>query len=384
MASIHKLPDKPNWICFYTDRNSKRRCKSTRTTDKREAERVCFNIQTIEDRARSGRLTEDRARKVIESTVAEIMEASGAPIEQKTVREHFDGWLAVAKAELSSGTFTRYDGIVKMFLEFLGPKANGHLATLRSAEIEKYRTELVNRVSSGTVNTHLKVLRVCLEKAVKQGVFDRNPARMVDNVDRSDKHKRRAFTLPEIKKLIEVASEDWKTMILTGLYSGLRLRDCAGLTALNLNFADGELTLTEEKTNRTRILPIAKPLLRHFETLNLGDDPRAPLCPVLTDKPETWLSNQFYDLMATAGLVAARDHQKTENGNGRSSRRRQSEITFHSLRHSATSLLKRAGVSNAIAQDIIGHDSEAVSRNYTHIDDATKRKALNKLPDVTQ
>lgn len=66
-------------------------------------------------------------------------------------------------------------------------------------------------------------------------------------------------------------------------------------------------------------------------------------------------------------------------GNGRSSRRRQSEITFHSLRHTATSLLKRAGVSNAMAMDLIGHDSEAVSRNYTHIDDATKRKALNKL-----
>jgi len=33
MASVHKLPGKLNWICFYTDRNGKRRCKSTLTRD---------------------------------------------------------------------------------------------------------------------------------------------------------------------------------------------------------------------------------------------------------------------------------------------------------------------------------------------------------------
>jgi integrase len=54
------------------------------------------------------------------------------------------------------------------------------------------------------------------------------------------------------------------------------------------------------------------------------------------------------------------------------------------LRHTATSLLKNAGVSDVIARDIIGHDSAAVSANYTHIDQETKRVALDKLPDVTQ
>lgn len=49
----------------------------------------------------------------------------------------------------------------------------------------------------------------------------------------------------------------------------------------------------------------------------------------------------------------------------------------------ATSSLKRAGVSDSIARDIIGHESVAVSQNYTHIDDATKRESLDKLPDLT-
>jgi hypothetical protein len=34
-------------------------------------------------------------------------------------------------------------------------------------------------------------------------------------------------------------------------------------------------------------------------------------------------------------------------------------------------------------RDIIGHENEAVSRNYTLIETETKRAALDKLPDVT-
>jgi integrase len=41
-----------------------------------------------------------------------------------------------------------------------------------------------------------------------------------------------------------------------------------------------------------------------------------------------------------------------------------SEISFHSLRHSAVTLLKAAGVSDFIAREIVGHDSAAVSRQY--------------------
>src|SRR5207249_7175809 len=109
MASVHKLPGKLNWVCFYTDRNGARRCKSTLTRNKREAARVCAKVQSIEDQARSGYLTEEKARRVIEKVVGEIMAESGAPIERKTVREHFTSWLTAFESERSEGTFTRYE-----------------------------------------------------------------------------------------------------------------------------------------------------------------------------------------------------------------------------------------------------------------------------------
>jgi integrase len=385
MASVHKLPGKLNWICFYTDRNGARRCKSTLTRNKREAARVCAKIQSIEDQARSGCLTEEKARRVIEKVVGEIMAESGAPIERKTVREHFQSWLKAFESERSEGTFTRYEGVADNFLDFLGGKAAGNLAALKAEDVERYRDQLQDRVAPRTVNTHLKVIRVALEKAVKQGIFDRNPARLVDNLDTSDRHERRAFTMAELKKLLAVCGADWKTAVLLGIYTGLRLGDIQSLTWANLDLPAKELTIRTQKTGRVQILPLAAPLWRHIETLPAGDDPRAPLCPSFQGKAVNWLSNSFYELMASAGLVQSRgDHLKKEGKAGRAARRQLSPVSFHSLRHTATSLLKNAGVSDVVARDIVGHESEAVSRSYTHIDTETKRNALDKLPDVTR
>src|SRR5437867_7891123 len=223
MATVHKTPASPNWLCYYSDRNGARRTNSTLTRSKREAERICGKIQSVEDQARTGNITEEKARRVIEKVVSEIMAESGAPIERKTVREHFTSWLKAFESEQSEGTFVRYEGIVTNFLEFLNGKSSGNLAVLRAEDVERYRDHLQDRVAPATVNTHLKVIRVGLEKAVKQGIFDRNPARLVDNLDTTDRHERRAFTLAELKKLLAVCGNDWKTAIMFGIYTGLRL-----------------------------------------------------------------------------------------------------------------------------------------------------------------
>jgi hypothetical protein len=36
----------------------------------------------------------------------------------------------------------------------------------------------------------------------------------------------------------------------------------------------------------------------------------------------------------------------------------------------------------SVVMDIIGHESEAISAPYTHIDEDTKRRAIAKLPRI--
>jgi hypothetical protein len=45
-------------------------------------------------------------------------------------------------------------------------------------------------------------------------------------------------------------------------------------------------------------------------------------------------------------------------------------------------LLKAAGVSDAIAREFIDHDSPTVSKQYIHIPIDALRQAANKLPDI--
>jgi hypothetical protein len=42
------------------------------------------------------------------------------------------------------------------------------------------------------------------------------------------------------------------------------------------------------------------------------------------------------------------------------------------------------GANEATAMALAGHETKAVSRNYTHMDEDVLRAAVDRLPDVTQ
>ena len=198
---------------------------------------------------------------------------------------------------------------------------------------------------------------------------------------------RRPFTIDEIEKLLQEADEDWKGVILFGLYTGQRLGDIVRLTWRNLSLEDGLLTLDSKKTGRHQILPIAQPILDWLGEREGSSDPKDPIFPEFHDIATRsakvgLLSSRFHDLMARAGLVPKHAHQKREGKQGRTGKRTQSELTFHCLRHTATSLMKNAGISPAIVQEFVGHTSKAVSDSYTHIEIEALRKAAGALPDV--
>jgi integrase len=116
-----------------------------------------------------------------------------------------------------------------------------------------------------------------------------------------------------------------------------------------------------------------------------GENPAQPLFPkafevITKNKRTAVLSNQFYNLMAQAGLVEPRSHRS--RGIGKSVSRKLNELSFHCLRHTTTSLLKNAGTSSAISEEFVGHDSPAISRLYTHIDKEAMRKAINAVPKI--
>ena len=149
------------------------------------------------------------------------------------------------------------------------------------------------------------------------------------------------------------------------------------------------MRFTTSKTGRHQVIPLAPPVLAYITEQSVTDDPQAPLFPqawaiVQRHGRTSALSNQFHELLAKAGLVESRPARHVATtGKGRSGARTPSPLSFHSLRHTTTSMLKMSGVPEAVVRDIIGHDSELVSRLYTHVGDDMKRQAIVHLPDFS-
>jgi integrase len=238
-----------------------------------------------------------------------------------------------------------------------------------------------------TANLSVKVLRIWLGEAVRQELIESNPAKKVDLIESREESKRRAFTLDEIRRILAACADDveWRGLVLFALYLGQRLGDLARLTWRAVNLETNEVAFTAKKTGRRIVLPLMPPLVDYLSELPANDNPNAHVFPkAAKHKSTSSLSNQFRELLVEAGLVEPQQlHRTTTTAKGRSAARATSEISFHSLRHSAVTMLKAAGVSDFMAMQIVGHESSAISRQYSHLSVDDLRRAMTKLPDVS-
>jgi integrase len=382
MASLRKKDRSPFFFACFTLPDGRRTQRSTGTNDRKQAQRIANEYEDAARDASQGRFIESRARR----TIADIFSiANTETLPGSTATDFLDSWLKRKELEAGDKTHARYETVAEQFKGYLGAKAKRDIANITAADITKFRDTLAKRVTVGTVNVSLKILRSAFAQARRDGLIDVNEAERVTLLKRKDRFERRPFTLAELKRILEAANDEWRGMILFGLYTGQRLSDLASLTWQNLDLQRGELRLVTGKTGRRQIIPLAAPLLGYIDALPAGDKPDAPLFPRIYDtalrhKHAGNLSNEFFNILVAAGLAQKKSHKAT--GKGRDAKREQNEVSFHSLRHTATSLLKSAGVSDAVAMEFIGHDSKSVSRQYTHIPTEMLKQAAAKMPDI--
>lgn len=385
MASLRRKLRSPYFFACYTGADGRRTQRSTKQSNRKKAQAIGDAWEKAAKLGSEKRLGEAQARRVL----ADIYEVvNDEPLASATTRDFLKSWVDKRKTDTAQRTSQAYAQIARDFLASLGDRASRDVSQISKADVAKYRDTVLQRTSVATANKSLKYLRIALGAAYKDGLAQDNPAAKLDILKRrpDDSVMRRPFTLPELKTVLSHATAEWKGIILFGLYTGQRLKDIARLTWQNIDPERNELRFVTGKTGRRMHLPLAKPLLSHIGTMASSDEPGTPLFPAAhliatAPKDDSRLSQQFYGILLSAGLVTE-ERTKVTTGVGRNSRRTINEISFHSLRHTANSLLKNAGVSDAVVMDLIGHDSAGSSKRYTHISQQAKRKALAKLPNL--
>ncbi|MCB1100646.1 MAG: site-specific integrase [Verrucomicrobiae bacterium] len=379
MASLKVKPRSPFWYACITLPNGKRTERSTgirrdnKSASRREAQKIADKYESEYQRHKSA----GQVRKALAEIYTELTETDVSSV---TIEKFLNEWLEAKEGETSPGTLQFYRGKISKFVQWLGDGAARPIETITAEDFLKFRRHQQKLEAEATTNHTLKTLRMAFRAARKRGLVADNPLEDIKPL-KTTPPNRRPITIDEVSKLLTIADLEWRSLILFGFYTGQRLGDLATLKWSQIDLQAGEIRFFTRKTGRAMHCPIPGRLREHILTLDsTGRDvhPRANEIIEREGKSGS-LSRQFYDMMAKVGIVPSRKHRKLESP-GRT--RNMSPVSFHSLRHTATSLLKNAGVSASIVEELIGHDSSEINRIYTHIDQSALLEASERLPRI--
>lgn len=349
--------------------------RSTKCSDRHKALATALEFERAAKLARAGELVEAQARKV----VADIMERAGGEetLRAPSVRNYFQDWIAAKKANKSAATHLRYASAVNGFLTTMSKRADKPLTSLAPGDVEKYlAARKGEKLAARTVILSVKVIRMALNHARRQGLIPTNPAEAVE-LPTARGMERGTFTPTEVKLLVDAGVGEWPTLIMTAYYTGARLSDCCRLAWADVDLSEGALSYTQGKTGAKVTVPLHPDLVAHLEKLAGTDKPEVFIMPhmaTLKSGGRHGLSEGFKRIMRKAGLDAG----KVKSAGVRQLSRR----TFHALRHSFTSALANAGVAAELRMKLTGHKTERVHQKYTHHELAVLRQAVAKLPGL--
>jgi len=186
-----------------------------------------------------------------------------------------------------------------------------------------------------------------------------------------------------VHRLLEAAPDaEWQGLILFAVYTGLRLEDASRLTTSQVHPDEQLVRLIPRKTssNGKRVeIPMHPDLLDYCDAHPLPPFKDAPIFPSLSNTRTDSLSTTFKDrIMPKAGVNPMLKRKRSEGA-----ARDVSQKTFHSLRHSFNSWMADKEVPEDLRMNLSAHTSKATSRNYTHRQLETLRKAINKMEKLS-
>lgn len=332
-------------------------------------------------------------RKVALETIAARIggvEATLAKMESETpALKVADTWTAYSSAgnrkEIGAQTLRNYECCWQAFVSWLQDR-HPKIVELRAVNFEiaeAYRNHLIARKLSGrSVNGHRACLRLVFNALTER-------ARLTGNVwaklAKRDEHTqgRRALTVAELRAVCGKADGELRVLLAFGLYLGCRLGDAACMDWGSVDLVRRIVTYSPRKTARTDEEALQTPIHPELHAV-LSEIPvnrrHGPVCPSMAERYEAHgaeaISGMIQDHFKACGLATCEDRR----GAGV---RRRVVVGFHSLRHTAVSLLRDAGVAQSVSMAIAGHSNSAVHDLYTHTDAEAMRRAVAALPAMT-
>lgn len=320
---------------------------------------------------------QNRLGNLIGSYIAEMKKAEAWEV--KTEEERRDCFDLLV--EILGDTFNVPDlGVeqarhVKDILMKLPKNRNKNKATRNLPLMEQIEVEGAERLSVASINKYLMLYGALLSWAEKNGYTAKNPFSGMALKKSSSEKKRESFSIEQARKIIRAIDDKgydgadkkfqyWGPLI--ALYTGARLNEVCSLTVKDVKEEGGiwHFDINDEEemkrlktTAAIRRVPVHSELLRrgfmsYVEEVSKMKGDNLRLLPDVTYEEKTgwgrklgrWFNDNFlpkHDL-------------KTKT------------LSFHSLRHTVITNLRKANVDNHIVRALVGHEAEGITEQVYH------------------
>lgn len=223
--------------------------------------------------------------------------------------------------------------------------------TLSDEELRAYLLHLHLKTgkSRSTLNVAVSGLRFFYQRVLRRPFYhlERNLPR-----PRPAKRRPRAYTLPEVRRLLESCRHPKHRAFLTTVYgAGLRLSEACHLRPEHIDRSAGQIRVVQGKGRKDRYTVLPQRVLAELERYWRMCRPQGWLFPSSRDPtqpmPDGTGQKIFYQAVARTGLP--------DKGG------------IHSLRHSFATHWIEAGIPLFVLKRMLGHTSLSTTAKYVHL-----------------
>ncbi len=349
-------------------------------------------------RVSTGETTEREARKRLAEIVANFTKGREAESVLASVKESLqraarhnlriaDAWAEYERNKLRRKVAATTLNVYRYRFAVFARWAAGKVANVDDVSptvARRFMAHIAETSSPKTFNDFLAVLSLTWKTFVADGRAAENPWAGIERKEK-DTHIKSELTFEQLDALFHATSGEMRTLFFIGIYTGLRLKDCALMKWDAVDLAGGFIRITPEKTKRHKIavsIPILPPLADALRAARNADEGAATaggyVLPELAELYQAsrgqYLSKRIATVFRHAGITTCVEVE------GR--KRRATDYGFHSLRHTFVSMAARAGIRQAVVQSIVGHTNAAMTAHYTHTNEADLRAAMAAFPAI--
>lgn len=235
-----------------------------------------------------------------------------------SVNKYLTSWLDARKNK--RGALERDGVAVRRFLDFLGDGRDMILSAVSKGMAMDFVQREMERVSPGTVIRYVATLSGAFNAALDRELIPRNPFRGVKPTKtehESEKQERAAFTMDEVKTILNRFPGEWPDMVHVCLYTGGQAPGRHSHHEMGTNQHGRRPDLHENGKNQaadeqTAHCPVKKILERRMEgRINEFVFPLAAMKHAQGGGKSGKLSLEFTNLLRQHGIIAPRTEEKT-------------------------------------------------------------------------